>query len=224
MALSLATIHAVWLSRIKAPRVRHHRRQLRPPRPDHPVAELSQEQIKRLLVLGGLINEYERAAWMPRSGPIAEFWNPTGTNSVPGPRGVDKMPIQAALPCAGLPAVTVSSAVSPKLSQLASGASHPRGAPLADLRAVRRARQRTCGPGSTGAPGRRLLPGGCRAPLSTATGACPVPAPAGGRRSPQRICPCRARPTPADCRPAGSASLSLRVSARRGRATAHHRR
>src|ERR1022692_4148200 len=29
-----------------------------------------------------------------------------------------------ALPCAGLPAVTVSSAVSPKLSQLPSGASH----------------------------------------------------------------------------------------------------
>jgi len=31
-----------------------------------------------------------------------------------------------ALPCAGLAAVTVSGAVSPKLSQLASGASHPR--------------------------------------------------------------------------------------------------
>ena len=39
----------------------HRSRQLRPPRPDHPVADLSQEQIKRLL-LGGLINEYERAA------------------------------------------------------------------------------------------------------------------------------------------------------------------
>ena len=36
-------------------------------------------------------------------------------------------------------------------------------------------------------------------PRSTATGASPVPAPAGGRRSPQRICPRRARPTPADC-------------------------
>ena len=46
----------------------------------------------------------------------------------------------AALPCAGLPAVTVSGAVSPKLSQLASSASRPRGAPLAVLRAVRRAR------------------------------------------------------------------------------------
>jgi putative transposase len=37
-------------------------RQLRPPRPDYPVADLLQEQIKRRPVLGGLINEYERAA------------------------------------------------------------------------------------------------------------------------------------------------------------------
>jgi len=35
---------------------------LQPPRPDHPVADLSQEQIKRRLVLRGLLNEYERAA------------------------------------------------------------------------------------------------------------------------------------------------------------------
>ena len=40
----------------------HRSRQLRPPRPDHPVADLSQEQIKRRPVLGGLINGYERAA------------------------------------------------------------------------------------------------------------------------------------------------------------------
>ena len=40
----------------------HRSRQLRPPRPDHPVADPSQEQIKRRPVLGGLINEYERAA------------------------------------------------------------------------------------------------------------------------------------------------------------------
>ena len=40
----------------------HRSRQLRPPRPDHPVAELSQKRIKRRPVLGGLINEYERAA------------------------------------------------------------------------------------------------------------------------------------------------------------------
>jgi putative transposase len=40
----------------------HCSRHLRPPRPDHPVADLSKEQIQRLPVLGGLINEYERAA------------------------------------------------------------------------------------------------------------------------------------------------------------------
>jgi hypothetical protein len=40
----------------------HRNRQLHPPRPGHPVADLSQERIKRRPVLGGLINEYERAA------------------------------------------------------------------------------------------------------------------------------------------------------------------
>jgi putative transposase len=40
----------------------HRSRQLRPPRPDHPVAELSRERIQRRPVLGGLINEYQRAA------------------------------------------------------------------------------------------------------------------------------------------------------------------
>jgi putative transposase len=40
----------------------HRGRQLRPPRPDHPVAGLSQQRIKRRPVLGGLLNEYERAA------------------------------------------------------------------------------------------------------------------------------------------------------------------
>ena len=40
----------------------HRSRQLRPPRPDHPVADLSQERIRRRPVLGGLVNEYERAA------------------------------------------------------------------------------------------------------------------------------------------------------------------
>ena len=63
-----------------------------------------------------------------------------------------------------------------------------------------------------------------KTPRSTATGASPVPAPAGGHRSPQRICPRRARPTPADFWPDGSASLSLRAAAHRGRATGHHRR
>ena len=40
----------------------HRSRQLRPPRPDHLGADLSHQQIKRRPVLGGLINEYERAA------------------------------------------------------------------------------------------------------------------------------------------------------------------
>jgi putative transposase len=40
----------------------HRSRQLRPPRPDYSPADLSQEQIKRRLVLGGLINEYEQVA------------------------------------------------------------------------------------------------------------------------------------------------------------------
>jgi len=40
----------------------HRSQQLRPPRPDHPVADLCHERIQRRPVLGGLINEYERAA------------------------------------------------------------------------------------------------------------------------------------------------------------------
>ena len=40
----------------------HRSRQLRPPRPDHPVADLSQQRIKRRAILGGHLSEYERAA------------------------------------------------------------------------------------------------------------------------------------------------------------------
>jgi transposase InsO family protein len=40
----------------------HRSNQLHPPRPDHPAADLSQERVRRKPVLGGLINEYERAA------------------------------------------------------------------------------------------------------------------------------------------------------------------
>ncbi|WP_239334604.1 integrase core domain-containing protein [Frankia sp. CiP3] len=40
----------------------HRGRGLQPPRPDHPVADLTKKQIKRQSVIGGLINEYERAA------------------------------------------------------------------------------------------------------------------------------------------------------------------
>ena len=35
----------------------HRSRQLRPPRPDHPVADLAKERIQRRPVLGGLLNE-----------------------------------------------------------------------------------------------------------------------------------------------------------------------
>ena len=40
----------------------HRSRQLCPPRPDHPVADLSRKRIQRRPILGGLINEYERTA------------------------------------------------------------------------------------------------------------------------------------------------------------------
>ena len=40
----------------------HRSRQLRPPRPDHPVAGLSRERIKRRRVLGGLVSEYKQVA------------------------------------------------------------------------------------------------------------------------------------------------------------------
>jgi putative transposase len=40
----------------------HRSRNLRPPRPTDPVADLSKERIKRRPVLHGLINEYERVA------------------------------------------------------------------------------------------------------------------------------------------------------------------
>jgi transposase InsO family protein len=40
----------------------HRAQQLRPPRPDHPIPDLRQLRIKRRPILGGLINEYGRAA------------------------------------------------------------------------------------------------------------------------------------------------------------------
>jgi len=40
----------------------HRALQLQPPRSDRPVIDLALERIKRRPVLGGLINEYERAA------------------------------------------------------------------------------------------------------------------------------------------------------------------
>jgi hypothetical protein len=40
----------------------HRARNFRPPRPTHPVMNLSHQRITRRPVLGGLINEYERVA------------------------------------------------------------------------------------------------------------------------------------------------------------------
>jgi putative transposase len=40
----------------------HRALQLHPPRPDHPIADITTDQIKRRSVLGGLIHEYEPAA------------------------------------------------------------------------------------------------------------------------------------------------------------------
>ncbi|MET7540691.1 hypothetical protein [Streptomyces sp. NPDC005507] len=40
----------------------HRGRQLQPPRPDHPIADLSLKRIKRRPILEGLIDEYEGAA------------------------------------------------------------------------------------------------------------------------------------------------------------------
>jgi hypothetical protein len=40
----------------------HRSRELRPPRPGHPVADLPPKRIKRRPTLGGLLNEYQRAA------------------------------------------------------------------------------------------------------------------------------------------------------------------
>ena len=44
----------------------HRSRQLHPPRPGHPPADLSQERIQRRHILGGLISEYERTSAQAR--------------------------------------------------------------------------------------------------------------------------------------------------------------
>jgi hypothetical protein len=76
-----------------------------------------------LIVVGLVIAQYPpQVGLVPDEGAVQEF-----AAASPDPAFGRAHP--GALPCAGLPAVTVSSAVSPKLSQLASGASHPRGAP-----------------------------------------------------------------------------------------------
>src|SRR6516164_488098 len=59
----------------------HRSRQLRPPRPDHPVPDLSWKRIKCRPVLGDLINESERAAWKAQvrtNGRVLEPHTPAG--------------------------------------------------------------------------------------------------------------------------------------------------
>jgi putative transposase len=57
----LRTVLAEYAARYNERRP-HRSQQLRPPRPDHPVADLCHERIQRRPVLGSPINEYERAA------------------------------------------------------------------------------------------------------------------------------------------------------------------
>nr|WP_238935692.1 transposase [Saccharopolyspora spinosa] len=54
----------------------HRARELRPPRPSYPVADLGSERIKPRPALGGLINEYERIAQRRRSGMRSRFLEP----------------------------------------------------------------------------------------------------------------------------------------------------
>ena len=68
----------------------HRSLQLQPPRPDYPVADLSQERIKRRPVLGGLINEYER----PHRNRGQDWWPSSGT---PQGRGLQQLHLGAAV-------------------------------------------------------------------------------------------------------------------------------
>ena len=56
----LRTVLAGYARHYNGQRPRHSC-ELHPPRPDRPVADLSQKRIKGRPVRGGLINEYERA-------------------------------------------------------------------------------------------------------------------------------------------------------------------
>ena len=51
----------------------HRALQLLPPRPDHLAPDLNHQRIRRQPILGGLINEYERAAYTRRSAVVAQF-------------------------------------------------------------------------------------------------------------------------------------------------------
>jgi putative transposase len=55
----------------------HRSRGLRPPRPDLPAADLSQQRIKRRPTLAGILSEYQLPRKTRVKNPVAEFWNPT---------------------------------------------------------------------------------------------------------------------------------------------------
>jgi putative transposase len=56
----------------------HRALQLRPPRPDALVPTPVHGPVRRRPVLGGLISEYEPAAWNCWSRAAVDFWDPTG--------------------------------------------------------------------------------------------------------------------------------------------------
>ena len=51
----------------------HRSRRLRPPRPDHPTADLHHMTVPRRSILRGLINDFERAASIHSTQPVADF-------------------------------------------------------------------------------------------------------------------------------------------------------
>ena len=64
LILSERHLHAVLAEYVRHYNGRrpHRSRELRPPRRTHPVADLNSQRVKRQRLLGGLINEYVRAA------------------------------------------------------------------------------------------------------------------------------------------------------------------
>jgi transposase InsO family protein len=62
------------------------------PRSDHPLADLSGEQIKRRSVLGGLLNEYERSPRSPGQGRGPSFGTPQVISTSGGAHGASPQP------------------------------------------------------------------------------------------------------------------------------------
>jgi hypothetical protein len=68
----------------------HRARQLRPPRPDHPIPAVPAQRITRRTVLGGLLNEYSQPHRTAAQTGVAAFgthW-PTPISVLQGPYGV----------------------------------------------------------------------------------------------------------------------------------------